>query len=64
MSGVVETPLSVYVVSVPSSFASGRKAHPVGATTPTPCRNGSWEYNKKNFNGGNPPGGCLLVHPR
>lgn len=41
-SGVVGTPLSVaYVVSVRSSFAFERTAHLVGATTPTPCRNGS-----------------------
>lgn len=45
-SGVAEILSVVYAVYVMSPFASDRRDRLVAATTPTPCRNGSWGEKK------------------
>lgn len=48
-SGVAEILSVVYAVYVMSPFASDRRDRLVAATTPTPCRNGSWGEKKNNM---------------
>ncbi len=52
-SGVADILSVVYAVSVTSSFASDWRDRPVAATTPTPCRNGSWKYEEEAGQRGN-----------